>query len=137
MKRIISCEVMKNEMIKKIWNSLKRKTSILLIVCMIISSIVPANSVYAKNTAYKLIDELEITDDSIDDGMFYMPYNFFDVNENDDKNQYVFKVLRKGTAEKAEKVKLTMVDITAKYDRDYSIKYSSKRMFKIDLFQNL
>ena len=130
MKRIISCEVMKNEMIKKIWNSLKRKTSILLIICLIISSIVPANSVYAKNTAYKLIDELEITDDSIDDGMFYMPYNFFDVNENDDKNQYVFKVLRKGTAEKAEKVKLTMVDITAKYDRDYSIKVIDKLFFK-------
>lgn len=64
MKRKISGEFVKNEMIKKNWNSLKRKTSILLIVCLIISSIVPANSVYAKDTAYKLIDELEITDDS-------------------------------------------------------------------------
>ena len=37
--------------------------------------------------------------------------------------------MRKGNAEKADKVKLTMLDISAKYDRDYSIKVIDKFSF--------
>ena len=58
-----------------------------------------------------------------------MPYNYFDAKENDDNNKYVFKVKRKGEDLKAEKVKLTMVDMTGKYGRDYTIKVIDRAFF--------
>ena len=120
---------MSKEMISKIWNCVKGKISAVLIVSMIASGLTPALTVYANPTNYQFINELEVDESLINDGMFYMPYSHFDANENDDNNKYVFKVKRKGEDLKAEKVKLTMVDMTGKYGRDYTIKVIDKAFF--------
>jgi hypothetical protein len=102
-------------------NNLRRKISVLLIVSFLFANLTNFN-LFANELQYHSVPELEVEMDYIEDGMFYMPYNSFEVNEADNEQKYVFKVLRYGNAEKSEKVKLTMVDISAKYNRDYSIK---------------
>ncbi len=111
-----------------IWKNVKRKISILLIICMIVPNF-SNTSVYAKESMYKFVNELEIDETYIDDDMFYMPYSTLEVDENDSKYKYLIKIKRKGNAEKAEKVKLSMIDVSAKYNRDYSIKVIDKAFF--------
>ena len=102
-------------------NNLRRKISVLLIVSFLFTNLTNFN-LFANELQYHSVPELEVEMEYIEDSMFYMPYNSFEVNEADNEQKYVFKVLRYGNAEKSEKVKLTMVDISAKYNRDYSIK---------------
>lgn len=106
-------------------NNLRRKISVLLIVSFLFANLTNF-SLFANELKYQPVPELEVESEYIDDGMFYMPYNSFEVNETDNEQKYVFKVLRYGNAEKSEKVKLTMVDMSAKYGRDYSIKVIDK-----------
>ena len=112
------------------WNILKRKISALLIVSMLFSNLIHLK-LYANDIKfdYQYVPEIEVENTAIDDGMFYMPYGAFNVDEKSEKSKYVFKVLRKGNAEKAEKVRLTMVDASAKYDKDYSIRVIDKLWF--------
>ena len=112
------------------WNILKRKISALLIVSMLFSNLIHLN-LYANDIKfdYQYVPEIEIENSLIDDGMFYMPYGSFEVDEKSGKSKYVFKIIRKGNAEKAEKVRLTMVDATGKYDKDYSIRVIDKLWF--------
>ena len=106
-------------------NNLRRKISVLLIVSFLFANLTNF-SLFANELQYQSVLELEVETEYIDDGMFYMPYNSFEVNETDNEQKYVFKVLRYGNAEKSEKVKITMVDMSAKYGRDYSIKVIDK-----------
>ena len=113
------------------WNIIKKRISAILIVCLIVSSISPISRAHASSTNYNLVPELEVNEELIDDGMFYIPHDYLEVTEgeNDARLKYLFRVKRKGNAEKAEKVKLTMVDITGKYDVDYNIKVIDKAFF--------
>ena len=120
---------MKTKSLFKFWVTLKKKISALLIVSLIVTGIAPAINVYAKDMTYRFIEELEVEETLIDDNMFYMPYTSLEVTEGDENNKYVFKVKRKSEDLKSEKVRLTMVDITGKYDRDYSIRVIDKAFF--------
>ena len=115
--------------IKNLWSFMRRRISALLIVSLVATGLTPALDVRANNVTYRFINEVEVDESLVSDGMFYMPYNYFDANENDDNNKYVFKVKRKGEDLKVEKVKLTMVDMTGKYGRDYTIKVIDKAIF--------
>ena len=115
--------------IKKIWKGVRRKISAVLIISILLTSISPSMATYAQNTNYKFVDELEVDESLIDDDMFYMPYASLTTTEGDENNKYVFKVKRKGEELKEEKVRLTMVDMTGKYGRDYSIKVIDKAFF--------
>ena len=115
--------------IKKIWKDVRRKISEVLIISILLTSISPSMATYAQNTNYKFVDELEVDESLIDDDMFYMPYASLTTTEGDENNKYVFKVKRKGEELKEEKVRLTMVDMTGKYGRDYSIKVIDKAFF--------
>ena len=115
--------------IKNLWSFMRRRISALLIVSLVATGLTPALDVRANNVTYRFINEVEVDESLVSDGMFYMPYNYFDANENDDNNKYVFKVKRKGEDLKAEKVKLTMVDMTGKYGRDYTIKVIDRAFF--------
>lgn len=105
----------------------------LVIISMIITSLSPASSVFATsyftNDKYLFADEIEVEEDKVDDEMFYVPHNLFEVTEGDENNKFVFKVKRKGEGIEAAKVKLTMVDVSAKYDIDYSIRVIDKAFF--------
>ena len=81
---------MKKVSLSKIWNYTKKKVSEILVVCMLITSISPATRVYANNNEiYRLIDELEVDEASVDEGMFYMPYASFEANEGDKENKLI------------------------------------------------
>ena len=112
---------------------IRKKLSAILIVSLLITSISPATVAKATNMDLDLnfVDELEIDDSLIDDGMFYIPHSSIEVNEGEEGSakKYIFKVMRKGVAEKSEKVKLTMVDISGKYDKDYKIEIIDKAIF--------
>lgn len=112
---------------------IRKKLSAILIVSLLITSISPATVAKATNMDLDLnfVDELEIDDSLIDDGMFYIPHSSIEVTEGEEGSakKYIFKVMRKGVAEKSEKVKLTMVDISGKYDKDYKIKIIDKAIF--------
>ena len=79
------------------WNDVRRKISALLIVSMLFSNLIRLN-LYANdiNYNYQYVPEIEVEDASIDDGMFYMPYGAFNVDEKSEKSKYVFKIIRKG-----------------------------------------
>lgn len=109
-------------------SNFKKKISILLIVSLFLTNFTHLN-LYASEMLYQYIPELEVDAEYVDEGMFYMPYNSFEVNENESDTKYLFKILRKGNIDKVEKVKLSMVDITGKYNRDYSIKVIDKLAF--------
>ena len=117
--------------LKKIWSLIKKKTSIVLIVCLVLTNLSYVGNVYAEDVSLNFADELEIEDTYIDDGMFYMPHRSLEVTEGDTskKGKYVFRVKRKGNADKEEKVKLSMLDISGKYDRDYSVRVIDKLLF--------
>ena len=125
---------MKRVNISKLWNVMRRKISVILIVCLLIPNVSYTAS-YSKEPSYRYVDEVLVDEAYIDDGMFYMPYNSFEVNEGDSNSKYVFKVIRKGDANVAAKVKLSMIDINAKYDRDYSIKVIDS-LFFLEKVQN-
>ena len=116
-----------------LWENLKRKVSILTIVSMVLTGLTPATSAFAEshftNDVYQFVDELEIEDTLVNEGMFYIPHSHLEVKENTDNKKFVFKVMRKGEIEKYEKVKLTMMDITGKYGKDYTIKVIDKAVF--------
>lgn len=116
-----------------LWENLKRKISILTIVSMVLTGLTPATSALAEshftNDVYQFVDELEIEDTLVNVGMFYIPHSHLEVKENTDNKKFVFKVMRKGEIEKYEKVKLTMMDITGKYGKDYTIKVIDKAVF--------
>ncbi|MBR1454271.1 MAG: hypothetical protein IJ593_06460, partial [Lachnospiraceae bacterium] len=122
---------MKN--LNHLWESLKRKISILTIVSLVLTGLTPATSALAEshftNDVYQFVDELEIEDTLVNEGMFYIPHSHLEVKENTDNKKFVFKVMRKGEIEKYEKVKLTMMDITGKYGKDYTIKVIDKAVF--------
>ncbi|MBR1453727.1 MAG: hypothetical protein IJ593_03685, partial [Lachnospiraceae bacterium] len=120
---------MKKEFFSKFWKFARKKISEVLVVSFVVTGISPATTIYAKETHYQFVDEMEVDDTLIDDGMFYMPYSSLDVNENDENNKYVFKVKRKGEELKEDKVRLTMIDMSSKYDRDYSIRVIDKALF--------
>ena len=108
---------------KTLWYEIRRKISLVLIVNLIATNVVylmPTNANALEKTMY--IPECVVEDDYIDAGMFYMPYASFEIDENDENNKRIFKVKRKGNIDKTEKVKLTMVDMTGKYNRDYKIR---------------
>ncbi len=115
----------------KIWYLLRKKISAVLICSMILPSFTHTsfNQVYAKELMYNFVEEVEVDETYIDDGMFYIPYSSIEVSEKDYKTKYYFKVKRKGNAEVAEKVKLTMTDFSGKYDKDYRIKVVDKAFF--------
>ena len=116
----------------KVWNYVRAKISALLIVCLLVPNISYANpsvKQHSDGLNYQMIPEIEVDDAFIDDGMFYMPYSSLEVVEGDENNKHVFKVKRKGGDLKAEKVRLTMVDMTGKYDRDYTVKVIDKAFF--------
>ena len=116
---------------KYIWQTFRRKISAVLICSMILPSIMHANvkQVYAKELMYNFVEEVEVDETYIDDGMFYIPYSSIEVSEKDYQTKYYFKIKRKGNAENAEKVKLTMTDFSGKYDKDYRIKVVDKAFF--------
>lgn len=103
----------------------------MLIICLVATNISYVGIAYANDTNYQFVDEIEVEDAYIDDGMFYLPHKSLEVNEGGDNNKkkYVFKVVRKGNAEKEEKVKISMLDISGKYNKDYSIKVIDKAFF--------
>ena len=109
-------------------NYLKRILSILLVVSMMFSSVSFANF-FENNMKLAFAPELEIDENFIDDGMFYIPHECLEVTENGETQKYIVKVKRKGLADTNEKVKLSMIDITGRYDRDYSIKVINKGLF--------
>ena len=119
---------MKNFNFNKLWELLRRKTSEVLIVSLIATNLIYINT-NATDQKYNFIQEIEIDESFIDDDMFYIPHKYIEVKENDENKKYVFRVRRKGNAEKADKVKLTMIDVSAKYDRDYSIRVIDKLFF--------
>ena len=121
-------------MLKK-YNCLKRFLSVALIISMVFNSVTFANF-FQNDTKYVFAPELEIDDSFIDDGMFYMPHDCLEVNENGDVKKYVVKIKRKGAADTSEKVKLSMLDISGRYDRDYKIKVINKGLF-IENVQNI
>ena len=100
------------------WYSFKKRISVVLIFSMILPYFthIKGNYVYAKSIEHQFVNELEVDESYIDDGMFYMPYSSFEVNEKDYQTKYYFKVKSKGNAEKAENVKLTMLDMSGKYN---------------------
>lgn len=114
-------------MLKK-YNCLKKFLSIVIIISMVFNSVTFANF-FQNDTKYVFAPELEIDDNYVDDGMFYMPHDCLEVNENGDIKKYVVKIKRKGSAETNQKVKLSMIDITGSYGRDYSIKVINKGLF--------
>ena len=124
---------MKRSSLRKFWEIFKRRVSMLVIISMIITSLSPATSVFATshftNDKYLFANEIEVEEDKVDDEMFYVPHNLFEVTEGDENNKFVFKVKRKGEGIEVAKVKLTMVDVSAKYDRDYSIRVIDKAFF--------
>ena len=119
---------MKKNKYFSIWQDVKRKISVFLIICLIAPNF-NNTAVYAKESMYEFAKELEVDETYIDDGMFYMPHSVLEVNEKDYKHKYLIRIKRKGNAEKAEKVKLSMIDVSAKYNRDYSIKVIDKAFF--------
>ena len=123
--------IMKTLWVKGLWNLVKRRTSVVLIICLLLTNLSYVGNVYADDVSYQFVDELEIEDSYIDEGMFYMPHRSLEVTEGDKdkKGKYVFKVKRKGNADKEEKVKLAMLDISGKYDRDYSVRVIDKLFF--------
>ena len=124
---------MKSSSLKSFWKSIKRRISVLVIISMIVTSLSPATSVFAEshftNEKYQFVDEIEVEETLVDEGMFYIPHNLFEVTEGDENNKLVFKVKRKGEGKEAAKVKLTMIDVSAKYGRDYSIRVIDKAFF--------
>ena len=122
---------MKNRFFNLLRENLRRKVSILTIISMIVVSLSPATSVYAgaKETEYNFASEVEIDDALVDDEMFYIPYKTIEAKEGDENNKFVFKIKRKSEAKDPAKVKLTMLDITGKYDRDYTIRVIDKAFF--------
>ena len=131
---------MKSSSLRSIWESIKRRISVLVIISMIITSLSPATSVFATSyftdEKYQFVDEVEVEETLVNEGMFYIPHSHLEANENAENNKYVFKVLRKGASENAEQVKLTMMDITGKYDKDYKIKVIDKAFFS-ETVQNI
>lgn len=119
---------MKSLQLRNLWFSLRKKVSSLLIVCLLIPNISQIN-LYAKSSTHQFIPEIEVQDNFIDDSMFYIPHSSFDAYENDSKSKYVFKVARKGDVSNKERVKLTMLDMSGKYNVDYSIKVIDKAFF--------
>lgn len=125
---------MKKSIVKRIWRILRKQVSIFIILAMLITSMTPALRIYAaKEVEYFFADEVEVDETLIDDDMFYMPHKVIEAKEGDDNNKYVFRVRRKGNGNKASKVKLTMVDISGKYDRDYSVRVIDKAIFSEDI----
>ena len=109
-------------------NYLKKILSILLVVSMMFSSVSFANF-FENNVKLAFAPELEVDESFIDDGMFYIPHECLEVTETSDIQKYVVKIKRKGNANTNEKVKLSMIDITGRYDRDYNIKVINKGLF--------
>ena len=119
---------MSKDYLIKTWKVVKKRISAILIVSMLLANL-NNFSMYAKETIYQFVQEVEIDELLVDDGMFYMPHKVFEVKENEFKGKYLFKVKRKGDASKTGKVKLTMIDMSGKYDRDYSIRIIDKGNF--------
>lgn len=122
---------MKGYDLKSMWENLKRRVSILIIISMVLTGIAPATSVYAEESYanYTFAPDVEVMDEGIEDDMFYIPHKTIEAKEGDENNKFVFKVVRKGEAKDPARVKLTMLDITGKYDRDYSIRVIDKAFF--------
>lgn len=63
----------------------RKKLSAILIVSLLITSISPATAAKATNMDLDLnfVEELEIDDSLIDDGMFYIPHSSIEVTEGE------------------------------------------------------
>ena len=95
---------MKNVKFSKLWALLRRKTSEVLIVSLIAMNLTHINT-YALDQKFNFIQEIEVDESLLDNDMFYIPHKSLEVTENDAERKHVFRVKRKGDAEKAEKVK--------------------------------
>ena len=99
-----------------------------VVISMIFSSVSFANF-FENSMKMVFAPELEIDDNYVDDGMFYMPHEALEVTENDEIQKYIVKIKRKGKSDINEKVKLSMIDISGRYDRDYNTKVINKGLF--------
>ena len=90
----------------KLWRDIKRKISAILIFSMLMTNVVYLIPTNANGINASLIPECEVQEEYIDEGMFYMPYSSFEIDENDEVGKRIFKVKRKGNLDTNEKVKL-------------------------------
>ena len=109
-------------------NYFKKVLCMVVVISMIFSSVSFANF-FENSMKMVFAPELEIDDNYVDDGMFYMPHEALEVTENDEIQKYIVKIKRKGKSDINEKVKLSMIDISGRYDRDYNIKVINKGLF--------
>ncbi len=81
-----------------------------VVIIMIFSSVSFANF-FENSMKMVFAPQLEIDDNYVHDGMFYMPHEAFEVTENGEVQKYIVKIKRKGKSDINEKVKLSMIDM--------------------------
>ncbi len=90
----------------------------LIIVLSMLVTLIPA-AVFADEPP-KYIDEQEVLEESISGGKFYLGSGMAKIDENG--GSYLFRVKRNGDDLTAKTVKLVMLDTSASYGKDYTLK---------------
>lgn len=99
-----------------------KKTGKRIIACLL-SALMALNAVpitaFAQ-TAPKAIPEDSIQEESISDGMFYFASSGVEISEND-PDSYRLYVRRAGDGSGEASVRVTMLDVNARYGKDYTV----------------
>lgn len=98
-----------------------RKLAVLMAFVMLFTSI-PMTSLAAQES-YVLVPERSIYTSDMESGAFYLGSETAEFNENE-KGPYMLKVVRNGAADNKATVRLHMLDVTAKYGEDYTVRIS-------------
>lgn len=109
----------------KLKGNFKRIISMVLSLAMILS-VVPMTT-FAENGVIYLPQD-EISEEILTSGEFYLATSSAEVQEDSDV-PYLFKIGRGGVALPEAKVRLNIIDITAKYGDDYTIRVYNGSIF--------
>jgi len=111
---------------------MRKKTSRLiasfLSLVMLFTS-VPFTSIAAEEKENSFLPELEIDSEVIADGEFYLGSGAADLQEGEN-SIYLLKVGRTGDCSAEETVRLSMMDMTAKYGENYTVRLADASLFE-------